>query len=174
MIICGNTVGTTVPQPDYNEQNPASAAFIRNKPDAAIAKAQATADAAKTAAEGAFSQIGGDVSGPMRVQEPLENANPATKGYVDQLMKRRHLAYDLTLAADRWTGTGPYTQTIALDGILAADRPHYGIVYSENREAEKEAFALLDDLDTADGSVTFTCFEDKPEGNLTIQLEVNR
>ena len=31
MIICGNTVGTTVPQPDYNEQNPASASFIRNK-----------------------------------------------------------------------------------------------------------------------------------------------
>ena len=55
-------------------------------------------------------------------------------------------------------------------------RPHYGPVYSEDTEtalAEKEAWMLVDDMDTADGSVTFTCFEEKPEINVTVQMEVH-
>lgn len=82
----------------------------------------------------------------------------------------------LTLYAASWAGEGPYTQTVALSGITENDRPHWSIVYSEDPEtrlAEKEAFAMVDDLETFDGTVTFTCFEDKPEIDLDIQLEVN-
>ena len=59
-------------------------------------------------------------------------------------------------------------------GILSTDRPHYGVVYTENWAAEKEAFAFIDVLDTVDGAVIFTCIEEKPEADLTIQMEVNR
>ena len=64
-----------------------------------------------------------------------------------------------------------------MDGILATDRPRFGAVYSSDqttRLAEKAAFSLVDDLDTAEGVVTFTCFEDKPVTDLTVQLEVVR
>ena len=44
MKIRSNPVGTTMPRADYAETNPKSAAFIKNKPDAAIKKAQDTAD----------------------------------------------------------------------------------------------------------------------------------
>ena len=170
MIIHGNTVGTTVPQPDYAETDERKSTFIRNKPDAAIARAQSTADLAKAAAEAALSRAGGAVTGPMTVQEPAEDANPATKAYVDN----KHMCLEVTLLADQWSDEEPYTQTLAVEGILSTDQPHFGVVYTENWEAEKETFALVDQLETADGIVTFTCFEDRPEADLTIQMEVNR
>ena len=174
MIIRGNTVGTTVPQPDYAEQDAASACYIRNKPDAAIARAQSTADTAKQTAEAALPRTGGDITGAVTVPEPRQNSHPATKNYVDTLISGTHMTASVTLPATGWSASAPYTRTVALSGILATDRPHFGIVYTDNHEAEKEAFALVDRLDTADGSLTFTCFSEKPEVSMTIQLEVNR
>ena len=51
------------------------------------------------------------------------------------------------------------------------------MVYSQDPETalgEKENWALVDDLDTAEGAVTFTCFQEKPTLALTVQMEVNR
>lgn len=98
----------------------------------------------------------------------------ASREYVDNSIAATYMAAEVVLAATGWQGEGPYTQTLAVEGILSTDRPHYGVVYSGNWEAEKEAFSLVDELDTADGSITFTCFAEKPEADLTIQLEVNR
>ena len=101
--------------------------------------------------------------------------NPNGDGYI---LKENHRIVQVTLLASDWSGaSAPYTQSIGVEGILASDAPHWGIVQSddyETRLAEKDAYALVDDLDTADGSLTFTCLEDKPEVNLTIQMEVNR
>lgn len=84
--------------------------------------------------------------------------------------------YSLTLYAGSWTGNGPYIQTVTIAGITENDKPHWSIVYSEDSETrlvEKEAFALVDDLETFNGTVTFTCFEEKPEVSINIQMEVN-
>ncbi len=139
-----------------------------------IAQAQTTADAAKITAEAALARTGGAMTGHMTVLDPAAAANPAPKKYVDDTVANTHLTATVTLSASGWSGSGPYTQNVSIPGILATDQPHFGPVYSGNWEAEKEAFALVDDLDTAAGSVTFTCFEEKPGINLTVQLEVNR
>ena len=202
MIIRGDTVGTTMPRADYAESNPNSAAFIKNKPDAAIQKAQTTADEAKSAADKAQSaadkaqsaadkaqsaadkaqktaddalpKAGGTMTGALNVLEPTENAHAANKGYVDKKRK----VFTKTLTANDWEGEeAPYIQRIGIEGILSTDKPLYGAVYDENQEtrlAQKEAFAMVDDLDTEDGAVIFTCFEDKPEVNIPIQMEVHR
>lgn len=167
MIIPGNVVGTTVPQPDYAETDENKSTFIRNKPDAAIAKAQSTADAA-------LSRTGGSMTGPVTILEPTEDAHPTTKKYLMDALSHTHMTAEVALPASGWSDAAPFTQTVNVEGILATDMPHYGVLYSENREAEKEAFALVDQLDTSEGSVTFTCFEEKPEADLTIQMEVNR
>ena len=83
-----------------------------------------------------------------------------------------------TLMAASWEGSGPYTQTISAEGILSTDKPHIGPVYSndylEVAVAQKEAWSMVSRAYTSDGAVTFICFEEKPEVDIPIQLEVNR
>lgn len=108
------------------------------------------------------------------VGAPLADNDAATKAYADRL----HMHFSVDLSASKWSGSAaPYTQKVYVDGVSASDHPHYGVVYSDNlttKLAEKEAFTLVDDLDTADGTVTFSCFTEKPKTNLTILLEINR
>jgi hypothetical protein len=113
------------------------------------------------------------IKGKDILREEISDAEREAKNYADSL----HLLANVELPASGWSEAAPYTQSVAVEGILATDTPHYGVVYSADTAtalAQKEAFAMVDDLDTADGSVTFTCFEDKPAVDLTIQMEVNR
>lgn len=117
---------------------------------------------------------GDTMIGALNVLDPTENAHAANKGYVDEKRKK----FTTTLTANEWEGdAAPYTQRIGIEGILSTDRPHYSAVYAtdqETRVAQKEAFAMVDDLDTENGAVVFTCFEDKPSVDIPIQMEVNR
>lgn len=139
---------------------------------AADAKATADALAKKLSLSGGTMSGLLDMSGRsiLNVATPTTDSGAVNKSYVDA--KRFRAEIDVPVSG--WSGSGPYTQSVSVPGILATDQPHFGPVYSGNWEAEKEAFALVDDLDTAAGSVTFTCFEEKPGINLTVQLEVNR
>ena len=88
-----------------------------------------------------------------------------------------HFTRQVSLPAGAWSAAAPYTMTVQVDGMKKTDTPHYGVVYSDDaakRLLEKEAFGLIDDLQTDKNTVTFTCFEEKPAVKLTIQLEVNR
>ena len=107
------------------------------------------------------------VDGIEEMRAEIENT---CKAYADS----KHMTAQITLAASKWSQTTPYTQSVSVSGLLSTDKPHYGVVYTENWAAEKEAFAFVDVLDTVDGAVIFTCIEEKPEADLTIQMEVNR
>ena len=113
------------------------------------------------------------IEGKAALRQEILAAAQGAKDYADGL----RLLKTVTLAAGGWSASSPYKQTVAVEGILATDTPHWSVVYSSavaTALAQKEAFAVVDDLDTANGSVTFTCFEEKPAVNLTVQLEVNR
>lgn len=193
MKIVGIPVGTTTPRADYAETNPKSAAFIKNKPDEAIQKAQQAADNAKTAADNAqtaadnannaaLHKTGGTMTGDIvmggkkvtGLANPSMHTDAATKGYVDS----RRKVFHAILTANGWEGdAAPYTQTIAVEEVQESDTPHYGPVYSDTPETallEKENWALVDDLETFGGSVTFTCFEEKPVVDIAVQMEVFR
>lgn len=185
MIVRGNTVGTTVPRADYAQTDEMKSDFILNKPAAALQKAQDTADSAKKTAEAALPKSGGTMTGPVdmggkairNLASPETGTDAANRTFVEDYVNSKRKVFTLNLPAGSWTGEGPFTQTATLEGILASDMPHYGVVYAaeqQTRLQQKEAFALVDQLETADGSVCVTCFEEKPEADLTLQLEVNR
>lgn len=123
-------------------------------------------------AETAFVMKSGDtMTGPLSLPAPTEAAHSANKGYVDGTVLYA------TLSASGWSDSAPFTQTVAVAGMTVEDNPDYWPVYSgtnDERIAQKAAFAVLDHLETADGTVTVTCFEEKPETDITIGMEVHR
>lgn len=180
MSIMGAAAGLPGPGADWAQTDPNRVDYIRNKPD--VEAVRTLAQEGKTLAGRALPKAGGIMTGPIdmggnRVRglgTPTDAGDGATKAYVDG---KRFLA-TVSLPAASWAGNGAaYTQTVAVPGMLETDTPHYGVVYSgtaEEKGLQKESFSMVDDLDTAAGSVTFTCFEEKPTVGLTIQLEVNR
>lgn len=106
------------------------------------------------------------------LQEPINSADAATKGYVDGKRK----TFTATLSTS-WSGSGPYTQTVSIAGILATDMPHVVPVYSTTNAtaiAQKEAWARVSRGDAVADGIQFTCFEDKPGTAIPIQIEVMR
>lgn len=188
-IIQGNMVGTIMPRADYDQNDPSKADYIKNMPKENIANAIEKANAALARTGGKMTgniDMGenaitglkdpvndGDAVNKKHMEETINSAKNEMTNYVDSRIKY----FDVSLSADAWEGdAAPYKQTVAVDNMMAKYRPHYGPVYSENTEtaiAEKEAWNLVDDMDTEDGSVTFTCLEEKPEIDITVQLEVH-
>ena len=106
------------------------------------------------------------------LSEPNNPSDAATKNYVDG----KRATYTGTLGTG-WTGSGPYTQTVAVSGILATDMPHIMPVYDAANAtaiAQKEAWSCVSKAEAAAGGIKFTCFEDKPGVAVPLQIEVMR
>lgn len=154
-----------------------------------IAAPTADSDAASkkyvdTAANGAKSESlpksGGTMTGSISMggqsikdlQAPIAATDAVTKGYVDG----KRLTFTATLS-HTWTGDGPYSQSVALAGVLASDLAHITPVYSAvNADAivQKDAWSCVSSAVTVAGGIKFVCFEDKPETAIPIQIEVMR
>lgn len=179
MKIAGNTVGTPMPRTNYNQTDSTKADYLRGKTDLdkKILDAQTAANNAQTAANNAQTAANNAQTAANNAQTAADNAQTAVDK-VSASLESKLKRFSFVLTVNDWVGDkAPYKQTVGIEGILSTDRPHYGPVYSEDTTtmmAEKEAWMLVDDLDTADGSVTVTCLEDKPETNVTVQMEVHR
>lgn len=118
---------------------------------------------------GNISMGGNTVKG---LKTPADGADAATKGYVDEKRK----TFTATVGTG-WTGSGPYTQTVAVSGILASDMPHIMPVYSTDNAmaiAQKEAWNCVSKGEATANAVVFTCFEERPQAEIPIQIEVIR
>ena len=182
MSIMGNVAGLGAVQPDWAQADEKRADFIRNKPD--IGGIEQNVEAVGALAEAALPKAGGNMTGDIvmggcRVRglsAPEADGDAATKAYVDGAAVKP-LFLELLLPADSWTGSGPYILQVYSPGIRLEDRPHWGILYSGDRETrleQKEAFALVDELETEEDYLVFTCFAEKPAVDIDLQLEVRR
>ena len=84
-----------------------------------------------------------------------------------------------TLVGTDWTiaETGEYAQTIAVSGILASDNPIVDVILDSEKEmalSQLEAWSYISKIETSDGSITVTCFENVPTMAIPIQLKVVR
>lgn len=103
-----------------------------------------------------------------------------TKTEADNLLnaKATTALYTATLLASGWSGSAaPYTQTVSIQGILATDTPIADVVLDQSTPTaltQIEAWMSVSKIETADGSITATCFEELPAIDIPIQLKVVR
>ena len=94
-----------------------------------------------------------------------------------QSSKATTATYTATISTT-WTGeNAPYTQSIAVSGIKTTDNPLVDILLNDSSEIaikEQEEYAKVSRIQTSDGSILITCFEEKPEVEINIQLKVVR
>lgn len=112
---------------------------------------------------------GGTMTGNLSIPAPTEAAHAVNKEYADTT------AATATLTAGGWVGSGPYTQTIAVQGLTDGRRcmvfPAYGDDLDTNL-AMREACACISYAKRDGQNLTFTCLEDKPGVDIAVIVEV--
>jgi len=138
---------------------------IREDVTQAATEAKNAAITAKNTADGAVSAAGSAARAAEAAQKTADSK--ATK-----------MLFTVALTAANWTGdAAPYTQTVAVAGILAEDEPHWDVELTRDaagKLALLEGYGCVSELETETDSVTFTCLEEKPAVDLTIRMEVIR
>lgn len=103
---------------------------------------------------------------------PTEETGVANKAYVDDKVK----TFTVTLGTS-WSGSGPYTQTATVSGLLDSDNPIVDVVLSSataTAKAQRDAWALVDRITTAANSITAYAYDKKPTTAIPIQIKVMR
>lgn len=79
--------------------------------------------------------------------------------------------YELVLSAAEWSGTYPYTQTVAVEDLMAEDSGVIGLAPGlSTMQSEVAAEALLSIQAQEDGALTIQASGDKPTCNIPIVL----
>jgi hypothetical protein len=93
-----------------------------------------------------------------------------TGSNVDQYLR----VIPVTLLANGWSEESPYEQTVQIELVSSSDDyvdPFVKFVgVKETDEAAFEALSLISGGITNDGSITFYCYDDKPNMDLTLYL----
>ena len=125
------------------------------------------------AGRGITNATGGITAGSIVTENLADNAVTAPKiadGAVSQ-------TYTVTIPAESWTSeAAPYTNTVTVNGLLAADTPIVDMIPSETyetAEAETEAYANIYRMVTADNQLTAYATE-KPTVDISIQIKAVR
>jgi len=104
------------------------------------------------------------------------NAEDAFTEIYNTKAKQKLVWDNITIDDDNWVGaSAPYTQTITLTGMQSTYTPVLDVIYSSTLStaiSEKEEFSKISKIESGSGTVTLTCFEDKPSIALTGRVEV--
>lgn len=106
--------------------------------------------------------------------DSLETRMTTAESDIDNL-ETRNKTYTATLSKT-WEGsTAPYTQTIAVNGMLLTDIPIIDVSLSSTTSTAIEqlnAWGCVSTIVTGTNSITATCLEDKPEVDIPIIIKV--
>ena len=147
--------------------------WAKEKPTAAVTIPVATIIVNGGNGRGITNATGGITAGSIGTANLANGSVTAAKisdGAVSQ-------TFTTVITADGWTGEAtPYTNTVTVNGLLAADTPIVDMIPSETyetAEGETEAYANIYRMVTADNQLTAYATE-KPTVDITIQIKAVR
>jgi len=110
-----------------------------------------------------------------RIQLPNGNSYDVKDTVARQTLEHYKTPVTVTLAADGWSSTAPFSQTLKVAGITDSDNPIAKEVYDQSitLDAQKEIKKQTGYIDygvTANGTITFICLTNKPSVNITLTL----
>ena len=160
-VISGNTVSTNMPRANYNQTDETKSDFIENKPDEKI-------NEALEKARNAIPRTGGTMSGALKLMEPVNNDEAATKGYVDNLEKY----YQVTLKASGWADK---KITVDVENVISDSAKCNVMVAADPEEENFNAYgeSVVRCVTQGEGTLTFACVE-VPKKDLKVNVSVRR
>ena len=129
---------------------------------------------------------GGSMSGPLNmnyeilsgIETPFKDDHAASKGYVDSVSREiaTTAVKEITLLATDWTGDGPYTQTVTVEGLTDTLRAMVYPKFPDDASADAalaEETVKVSKCTRTGNQMTFTCREDKPALDIPVIVEVH-
>ena len=110
-----------------------------------------------------------------RIQLPNGTSYDIKDTVARQTLEHYKNPVTVTLTANGWSSTAPFSQTLKVAGITDSDNPIAKEVYDQSitLDAQKEIKKQTGYIDygvTANGTVTFICLTNKPSVNITLTL----
>lgn len=107
-----------------------------------------------------------------KVPETLLNNDVYLKEQIERIKAPKYAS----LVAAGWGGTAPYTQTVAVEGITAADTPIIALsipkgLSGDTVKAQKKAYGMVDRTESGAGQITFYCYNKKPAVDFQVTVK---
>lgn len=109
---------------------------------------------------------------------PMDSTNGTS--VATELAKKAVTAlYTGTFVASGWSSSAPYAQTITVEGIASSDWPIADVSFenvtsSDDGISLAEAWAMVNRVETGDGTLTAYCYEDIPTVDIPVIIKVVR
>ena len=109
----------------------------------------------------------------------INATNAAVNGFYDEYaakVQKIENVINISLPAANWSGSAPYTQTVAVGTIRASDTPIPGLLYpnsmTESQKAQiDKSVNMITEIETLNGAVKVTCKFKRPVADMIISLK---
>lgn len=139
-----------------------------------IKKANNSIAEVKTMADAAAAQVEKNKTDLAETNNTLANVQTSLSGLAADVDDLKYVL--VSLPASGWSSSAPYTQTVSVSGITADWVPgvpslaFYGTVDVAELITKTEALGCIKMITSADGTLTFTAPEDKPDRSINIRV----
>lgn len=106
----------------------------------------------------------------------VEKLFAVQKPFAKTLSEMKTTTVNLTLTASGWSGSGPYTQSVQVEGLADDKRAEVYPNWPENAQSEQELrkeTAKVSSCRRSGNTMTFRCLKDKPVMDIPIVVEVS-